>query len=250
MKIFLQIVFFLIISITQAQAGLFEYYTNTGNSNIQSRLDPDTLETLTPSYSYDLNKTGGYINTKSPYYYSDYSIRNKNYTQTNTFANNYYKSNTINFNTDYKRLKDEKNFLRKKEAQINVQLINISKMKGNYYRDYEYSLEQEKSYIVSRQKQLQQIIDDIERQENYSNNNVNTYYYSTSGQRIYSAKQTTLYNSNPRICYSYSQYPDYRFNDSEYTQNCYGTHTMNYTSTPTWVNPNLPEVKEGRIYIK
>jgi hypothetical protein len=238
------------VSLSQAQAGLFEYHMNGSLKWFTQSDAPDIIETLEvqPTYSYDLNKTWGYLNTYWLYRNTNSYSQSYKTVQQNIFANDYYKSQTNNFQNDFTRLKSEKQFLVKQEAALNVQLINISWKNTNYYRDLRYQLNQERDYVVARQKQLQKIMDDIEYQSNRNYNS--SYYYNTQWTRIYSASETTLYNNNPRLCYSYSEYNEYRYQDSSYTQNCYGTKYVDYSQTPSWVNPDLQDVKNGRIYIK
>ncbi|NDK09278.1 hypothetical protein GW846_00675 [Candidatus Gracilibacteria bacterium] len=162
-KIFL-IFLLTFLFLTQVQAGLFEYHVTGKSAGVSRSLAPD-IESLEvqASYTYNLRKTGGYLNTSSPYSKTNTYTRKYNRASKNVFANDYYKS---------------------------------------------------------------------------------------QGNRMYSAAENTRRNNDTRLCYSNSQYQEYSNQDSYYPKNCSGFTKTNYTTQPSWVNPDLPIIKNGRIYIK
>lgn len=252
MKKLILILIVYILTLSSAQAGLYEYYLNgTLDSKVKYSSNADIVEQLanTPKNYYPYPS---YTSSKYPSYAS-----NKKYT-TPVFANDYYSNDSYySFSSDYKNLLNEKKYLRSREAAINVELSNIDKYSSKYYERLRRDLKSERLYVIARQDELQNIIDDIEDDytyQKYKNNN-ESYYYNNYGKRIYSATETTrLQNSNYRICYSNSQYENYRYYSDDYYDSCYHDYTdskydSDYNSPPSWVNPNLKEIKDGYIHI-
>lgn len=241
-----QILVSLVISlllISGTHAGLFEYHMNgTLDSHVKNTVkDADVIESIpgtssgipaSPKYSY---RTSYYHDEVLPFWEYDYTYGNsgRSYYEYIAEKDGFYRYEDLEdmLKDAIRELEDEAEYIDDRKVEIKTQLSHIKGSSSSYYRATKYSLEQEYDFLEDREVEVETLVKDTKKDL----------------KKLQADK-----NSYSRGHY-YHYYDDYGYYNSYYDRNdrrYYRDWYRDYESTPSWLNPDLEEVRDGHIYVR
>lgn len=232
-------------SVSSAHAGIFEYYLGEQTtSNADNSSSADVIEqinvNITPAQD-SYYHTSPRSTTSS--YVSD-TIRERY--PYNTYDTDSYVSNGYYVYTELeKMLEDESykldrelDYIEDEKDDIKDTLRDIRNYNTRYYRELSKDLDNELQYLQKQEEYLEDIqeklkdhLSDLRKNKNY--NSKSHYYYN--GNSIHRSSYYTYDEKNYYRNHSHDY--DYYYDKRRYR-------------VPHWVNQDLKEVQDGRIYIK
>ena len=243
------------LSFSFADAGLFEYQMNgTLDSYVKNvQRDPDVIDQINiPSY----NTYPGYYNQG----YNTNSYNNLNYNTSyydTSYYNSYNNSNTIHANTftvsrtnTYYSYDDLRNMLISEITDLNNEINFITARQ----REIEYQKNNRYYYYSTIKTQLQSEYDALETRRKVieaRKTSATTELRNLEGNRRYG--QTDYYSYSELQYNNYTRYLDtcnynydsrYNYNTSNYYRDPCSYDYYESNLQPSWVNPNLKEVKD------
>ena len=249
----------IMFSVSSANAGLFEYYLGEETkSNVKTDSQADVVEKIdvkiTPayqssynSYDYGYNRydryTGGVTN--EVYYRYPYQT----YDSDKYIRNGYYAFSQLEneLENEAHRLDEELEDIEDRKDDIKEDLRDLRDFRSPYYVDLREELEDELQYLQEREEYLEDLEEDIkdDLKDLRKNKNYRTSRYYYNGSYVY---RSYYYNDYYRDRDYY--YDNDYYYDDDYYYDYYYHNGKKYRRKPRWVNPNLEDVDDGRIYIK
>jgi len=235
----LAIIITILLSFSTASAGLFEYHlTGQGVSNATSSERADAVESIHPNSVK--NKDSFISNSKQYYNYSDTrydwtygNVRQSReyYHSTNPNSYNFYRKNDLIelLEAEVDDIKREERDIKREIEDTEDELRDLRNVSSRYYTNMREDLEHELEYLEDVEDELQDIRKEIQNEIRDIKRD-NTSRFDTS--------------------YYYNYYGSNNYNRSNYYSRGYNYHRYNYDRTPSWVNPELEDVKEGRVWIR
>jgi len=218
---------------SSTHAGLFEYYlTGEWVSNTTVNEYADTIESIHPNNvknkpSYTANTH--YRDTRYDWTYGNLRISpSRDYRKTYISSGNFYKRNDLVdiLEDELDFLEDEAKSISRAIDRVEDDIKDAKRFTSRYYRDLRDDLEDELEYLKEREDDIKDLRKDLKSE-------------------IRSVKNNTKHQRNSRY---YNYYND--LYDNRYDRGYYNRYDYYYDRSPSWVNPDLEDVKQGRIYIR
>lgn len=225
--------------VPSVSAGLFEYNVVENPSvGVEKQL-------VIPGYSNTNSGYNSYKNTykkttttayyTQPYSYTKYPSRS--YYNDLRATNGYYDYTELKreLEAELKRLERRAEDIDDAKRDIILDIRRYKSYGSNRYYDIRRQLEDELDHLEDEERYVEDMIDDLEDEikDLRKYRNTKTYYH-------YDGRH---YNDSP---YYNGKYYRGKYKKGYY----YYDRDFGYSYQPSWVNPHLEEVKDGRIYVK
>ena len=255
------ILLFALFSASTTHAGLFEYYLGEqSKSNVKTSSQADVVEKInieiTPAYDthdyydYRYEKRSGGITKEL---YERYPVSNKSRSY---IKSGYYVFGELerNLENESHKLDRELDDIEDEKEDIKDRVRDIKSYRTRYYRDLLDDYNDQLQYLQKREEYLEDLREDIKdelrdlrKNKSYSSRK---HYYRGYSYDAYNYDRNYDYHYYYDRDYHNRDYDSYYYKDDYYYDDYYYHKGRKYRRKPIWVNPYLPEVKDGRIFVK